>query len=152
MDLIDSHVSTVFLLRADGAALMQHRDDRPGLRHAGMWVPPGGHRESGEDAKACAERELLEETDYRCNNLTFLHAFLDKQPGWEPYELTVFRARYDEEQQVCCHEGQALEFVSRENADALSVPAYLIDLWDMAVAAELACGHQFERTQGGEPD
>lgn len=39
-----------------------------------------------------------------------------------------------------CHEGQALEFVSRENADALSIPAYLIDLWDMAIAAEFTSG------------
>ena len=49
-------VSAVILLRDDGAALMQHRDDKPGLRNAGMWVPPGGHRDPGEEAVACAGR------------------------------------------------------------------------------------------------
>jgi hypothetical protein len=29
-------VAAVLLLRADGAALLQHRDDRPGLRHANL--------------------------------------------------------------------------------------------------------------------
>ena len=37
----EDRVSTVFLLREDGSALLQLRDVKPGLRHSGMWVPPG---------------------------------------------------------------------------------------------------------------
>ena len=129
-------VSAVILLRDDGAALMQHRDDKPGLRNAGMWVPPGGHCDPGEEAAACARRELFEETDYRCDNLVYLHALRDEQPGWEPYELTVFWARYDGEQPVRCREGQALRFIGREDAGGFSIPRYLLDLWDTALVAD----------------
>ena len=37
---------------------------------------PAGTRESGEEAIITAERELIEETGYRCQSLEFLHRFL----------------------------------------------------------------------------
>ena len=37
---------------------------------------PAGTREPGEEAIITAERELIEETGYRCENLEFLHRFL----------------------------------------------------------------------------
>ena len=129
----DDRVSAVFLLRADGAALMQHRDDKPGLRHAGMWVPPGGHRDPGEDAVTCARREFLEETGYRCGQLEQLCVLIDEQLGWPPYELTIFRAPYDSEQSFECREGQSLQFITRAEADMHSIPVYLINLWDRAI-------------------
>jgi 8-oxo-dGTP pyrophosphatase MutT (NUDIX family) len=131
--MLDDQVSAVFLLRADGAALMQHRDDKPGLRHAGMWVPPGGHRESGEDAVTCARREFFEETGYQCGQLEQLCVLIDEQPGWPPFELTVFLAPYDSEQSFECLEGQALQFITRAEADMQSIPEYLINLWDQAI-------------------
>ena len=33
-------VAAVFLLRDDGAVLLQHRDDKPDISHPGQWVPP----------------------------------------------------------------------------------------------------------------
>ena len=68
-------VAAVILLRHDGAALLQHRDDKPGLRNAGMWVPPGGHAESDELMLDCARRELREETEYDASDLRFLLSF-----------------------------------------------------------------------------
>jgi 8-oxo-dGTP pyrophosphatase MutT (NUDIX family) len=127
-----SRVGAVFLLRDDGAALLQMRDDKPGLRNAAMLVPPGGHADPGEDIETCARREFLEETAYACGELNWLCSFVDEVPGWPPYELTVFWARYDGRQKYVCREGQWLEFVRREDAVAERSPAYLRDLWNQA--------------------
>jgi 8-oxo-dGTP pyrophosphatase MutT (NUDIX family) len=130
-------VAAVVLLRRDGAALLQHRDDTPGLRHAGMWVPPGGHCEGGEDALVCAQREFFEETAYRAGpELRFLMQFVDDNvPGHRPQFITVFWAWYDGVQQPVCHEGQGLAFIERHRAAELLVPGYLVRVWDAALAA-----------------
>ena len=128
-------VGAVVLLRDDNAALMQHRDDKPGLRHAGLWVPPGGHCDLVEDIVDCAQRELLEETCYRCDSLEFLLSFCDEQEGWPAYELNVFWALYDGVQSFQCREGQALEFIRREEAIKFPIPPYLVDIWDQAIRA-----------------
>jgi 8-oxo-dGTP diphosphatase len=130
-----SEVAAVLLLRADGAALLQHRDDKPGLARAGMWVPPGGHCDPGESPLACARRELFEETGYRCNSLCQLTAFVDEVGGGHlPQYLHVFWAEYDGSQAVQCFEGQGLEFVPRERASDLPRPDFLIAVWDHALA------------------
>jgi len=127
-------VGAVILLRSDGAALLQHRDDKPGLRNAGKWVPPGGHAEAGESMFDCARRELREETDYDAANLQHLMSFDDAVEGWPAYRLTIFWCWYDEIQPVACHEGQALAFIERPMAVKYSIPAYLLDAWDAALA------------------
>ncbi len=126
-------VGAVILLREDGAALLQLRDQKKGLRNAGMWVPPGGHAEPGETVEMCARREFLEETAYRCANLYRLADLVDSVEGWPPYQLTVFWSRYDGIQETLCHEGQALEFIKREDASSYAIPPYLKKLWDMAL-------------------
>jgi 8-oxo-dGTP pyrophosphatase MutT (NUDIX family) len=129
-------VAAVVLMRADGAALLQHRDDKPGINHPGMWVPPGGHGEPDEAAESCARREFLEETGYQLDRLTFLTRFLDNHDGvLEASELTVFWALYDGVQQPVCREGQQLSFVARDRAPGLQMPPYLIGVWDEAIAA-----------------
>lgn len=128
-------IGAVIVLRMDGAALLQHRDDIPGLRNAGMWVPPGGHAEPGETMMACARRELREETDYDALELRFLLAFDDVVKGWPAYQLTIFWCWYDGIQAVTCHEGQALAFIERSLAGNYPIPAYLLDAWDAALAA-----------------
>lgn len=132
-------VAAVVLLREDGAALLQHRDDKPGLSHAGMWTPPGGHCEPGESVEDCARREFWEETGYTCGILHGLVSFVDDHvEGAPPCRLTVFWARYDGVQQVVCREGQDLSFVERRRAGSLPIPAYLIGVWDLAIAAHAA--------------
>jgi 8-oxo-dGTP diphosphatase len=39
------------------------RDDKPGLRYAGLWDFPGGGREDDETPFACVAREVLEELE-----------------------------------------------------------------------------------------
>lgn len=128
-------VGAVILLSEDGAALMQLRDNKKGLRNAGMWVPPGGHAEPGETIEMCAWREFLEETDYKCSNLNRLSDFEDSVPGWPSYQLTIFWDSYDGIQKICCREGQSLEFIRRENADLYGIPKYLLEVWDTAINA-----------------
>ncbi len=135
-------VAALFLLRDDGALLMQHRDDKPGLRLANRWVPPGGHCEEYESAEDCVRREFLEETGYSCDELNFLVSFMDDNAeGFPPYPLAVFWARYDGVQSVKALEGQAMEFVERGRASAYEIPQYLIELWDRAI---IALNHKLE--------
>ena len=54
--------AVVFAHDAGGRLLMQLRDDRPGLVHAGMWGPFGGGVEPGETLAQAAVREFAEET------------------------------------------------------------------------------------------
>jgi 8-oxo-dGTP diphosphatase len=126
-------VAGVVLLREDGAALLQLRDDKPGLNAAGQWVFPGGHCEPGETLEAAARREFEEETGYRCDALdpitTFEHPSDD---GRLTYRLTMFSCAYDGAQPVHCYEGQRVEFVRRDHAAALPMPAYLLPIWDLA--------------------
>lgn len=128
-------MGAVILIRKDGAALMQLRDLKKGLRNSGMWVPPGGHAEPNEDIKTCARREFLEETAYNCSNLQFLTEFEDNVKGWPPYLLTVFWTYYDDVQRLQCLEGQELKFIKRNKADSYEIPKDLLKLWDMALMA-----------------
>lgn len=127
-------VAAVALLRADGAALLQHRDDRPGLRAADQWVFPGGHCEAGEHPAACALREFEEETEYRCAGLDWLATLRDDfMPGWPADLIVVFWTPYDGVQAHRCREGQALAFVPREDAGRYAIPPYQLALWDLAL-------------------
>jgi len=131
---MEARVGAVILIRRkDGECLLQLRDNKPGLRNPNIWVPPGGHAEPSESMIECARREFYEETGYWCAHLNLLSEFMDKMSGWPPYHLSVYWAIYDELQLISCHEGQALEFVARKNAELLKVPPYLVELWDLAL-------------------
>lgn len=127
-------IVAVVLLRKDGAALLQHRDDRPDIPAPGLWVFPGGHADPGESPVACAVRELEEETAYRASRLDFLLSFEDDFFGESPVRpMDVFLGIYDGRQPVECREGQALRFVPREEAPGLETPPYQLAIWDFAM-------------------
>lgn len=123
----------VVLVRGDGAALLQHRDDIETISDPGLWVFPGGHVEPGEAPDAGAAREFEEETCYRCSRLHFLTKFSVPEG-----ELLFFWETFDGRQRIECREGQALEFVSREDVGKLPRQNYLTRVWDLALAAQAA--------------
>ena len=134
-----STIAAVFLFRDDGAALLQLRDNKPDLRNAGMWVPPGGGLEENESLFDCAYREFFEETTYRCSELHWLASFEDEVEGWPKYQLTIFWGFYDGQQSFSCQEGQDLKFVLRQKAEHYQVPTKLIRLWDLALEEANLC-------------
>ncbi len=128
-------MAAVALLRNDGSVLLQHRDNKPGLNHAGLWVLPGGHREPGETIEQCARREFVEETAYWCADLHWLLSRDVQTDLGDRYRLTVFWSRYDDMQPVKCFEGQDLRFVERVVALELPAPEFLVELWDRSITA-----------------
>ena len=50
--------------------LMQLRDDIPNIAYPGVWGFFGGHIEPGEEPEAALKRELIEEINYRVEQLT----------------------------------------------------------------------------------
>jgi 8-oxo-dGTP pyrophosphatase MutT (NUDIX family) len=128
-------IASVILLKPDGSALLQHRDDKPSINRPGAWVFPGGHREGAETMEECAKREFLEETAYRCDKIYFLHQFNDTMDDESPYELHIFWGIYDGVQPYKCLEGQDLKFLTQEKAKTLKVPPHLIPLWTIAIEA-----------------
>ncbi len=127
-------IGGVVLLRGDGAVLLQHRDDKPGLSARGLWVFPGGHCEPDETCQACARREFLEETGYDCQALEPLIEFdyLSADTGRE-FHLSFWWAAYDGTSPVYCYEGQEVRFVLRTEAERLGMPDYLTGVWDLAL-------------------
>jgi 8-oxo-dGTP pyrophosphatase MutT (NUDIX family) len=131
-------VAAIWVLRRDGTALLQHRDDKPGLRHAGMWVPPGGHADPGESMPECARRELKEETEYDAPELQFLMCLDRVHDDGVAFQVTYFWCWYDEIQTTVCHEGQELAFIKRTDAADYQVMPFLLDVWDSAITAASA--------------
>ena len=119
------------MLRDDGAALLQHRDNIPTISDPGLWVFPGGHLEWDETLRDGAIREMEEETCYRCHNLQPL-----TRVAFDDGELMFFWESYDARQRVECREGQGLEFVDREKVKSLPKQPYLAAVFDLALAAQ----------------
>jgi 8-oxo-dGTP pyrophosphatase MutT (NUDIX family) len=129
-------VCGVVLLREDGAALLQLRDDRPDIRDPGLWVFPGGHVEPGETLETAARREFHEETSYPCKELEPLVSFQTgtKDDAGDPV-ITFFWARFAGEHKIECCEGQEMRFVKRDEVEMLPRREYLTRVWDMALIA-----------------
>lgn len=66
--------------------------------------------------------------------MQWLTDFEDFVEGWPPYQLTVFWDCYDCVQNTR-NEGQALEFIRREDASSYYIPSYLMTIWDLALHA-----------------
>jgi len=132
-------VAGILLLRGDGAALLQLRDEKPTIQDPGIWVVPGGHLEPGESPVDGARREFLEETRYACANPRLLAEFSSQALGYDgDFDLVFFWDRYDGIQEIECREGQALRFVSRSDAENLPSRDYLTKVWDLALSARAA--------------
>jgi 8-oxo-dGTP pyrophosphatase MutT (NUDIX family) len=139
-------VGGVVLLRADGAALLQLRDDKPDINAPGQWVFPGGHCEADETCRECARREFLEETGYDCVEMWELTEFPHVSPETgRKYGFSFWWARYDGVTAVHCFEGQEVRFVTRDEAIGKPMPDFIAPVWDLALskaatAAAVAAG------------
>jgi 8-oxo-dGTP pyrophosphatase MutT (NUDIX family) len=138
-----STVCGIIILRKDGAALLQHRDNIPTINDPGLWVIPGGHLEHDENPLEAAVREVEEETCYRSAHPRLLADFHSYQLGYAAdFRLIIFWDDYDGVQRIECREGQAATFVRREDAGNLPRRDYLTHIWDLALAARHACQNE----------
>ena len=129
-------IGGVVLLREDGAALLQLRDNIPTITEPGLWVFPGGHCDDGESCHDCARREFREETGYDCPNLRPLTEFKYVAPGnGRTYLLSFWWTRYDGVSPVFCYEGQEVRFIPKGEFDGKPTTEYLITVWELALAA-----------------
>lgn len=134
--LAPARAAGIVLLRADGAALLQLRDDKPGLSAPGHWVFPGGGCHAQETFADCARREFHEETGYLCAELHPLTEFAYTCPDVaRVFSLSFWACRYDGVSPVHCYEGQEVRWVARAEAPGLRIPGYLPGVWDLALAA-----------------
>jgi 8-oxo-dGTP pyrophosphatase MutT (NUDIX family) len=102
----------VVLVNADGDVLLQLRDDIPTISDPGCWAVPGGGQEAGETLEEAARREFLEETEYTLGHIAHVYERdLARGAGVIEHQA-YFLATYDGVQQLVCHEGQRLEFMS----------------------------------------
>ena len=118
--LPDGHESVREVIVHPGAvAMVPLLDDRHVLlvrqwRHAAgtaLLEIPAGTLDPGEDPKACAERELMEEVGYRPGKLTSLYA-TNLAPGYSSEKLNVFLAEELTPEKLAHDEDERLEVVS----------------------------------------
>lgn len=105
-------VASGLLRRADGAVLLQHRDDDPTIIDSGKWSLFGGGVEPGEDQDAALLRELQEEIGLRPSEFEPFLTF----PGRRAY-YHVYLVRTDAPLETLqLREGQGFAYVQPEDA------------------------------------
>jgi len=115
----------VALLRADGAVLLQLRDDVPTISFPGHWSLPGGSIERDESPAAAAIREFEEETGYRIPARALRPLLVQRfvEEDGRPHEHHCFLAPYDGAQPIRCFEGQEMRWVACDAALRLPLVA-----------------------------
>jgi ADP-ribose pyrophosphatase len=136
--LPDGSSSKREIVRHPGAAgIVALVDDRFLLvrqnRHAvgeDLLEIPAGKLDTGEDPEACAQRELLEETGYRCTSLRRLMTFLTS-PGFSDERvhlyLTLDAARETDPPEVDDGEPISIEWLDREQVKEAILGGRLVD-------------------------
>lgn len=105
------HGAGVVIVRKDGAVLMQHRDNKPGIFWPDYWCYPAGTVDEGEDYKTAALRELHEETGYTPLEVFKLVDEVYERSDGEKVNRHIYWTIYDGKQEIKCNEGQEMKFV-----------------------------------------
>ena len=116
-ELIRKHHAVGIVPITPSGDVLLVRQFRPPVRTELLEAPAGLLDVEGEDALACAEREVLEETGYRPTSLTFLGgAYLS--PGFTDEYIHLFLARTPDEPEGTPEDG--IELVRMPFADAVA--------------------------------
>lgn len=109
------HSAEILVVRTDGALVLQHRDDKPGIVNPGMITSFGGTMEPGESALEGAVRELSEETSLELQAQD-LQPFMDVHQPPEMYGFTsiahYFITRPVDTDGIKIYEGQGYKVVT----------------------------------------
>jgi len=90
-DCLQRMISLVALIDKDQRMLLLKRSDD--LHCGGFWSLPGGKQQCDEDALACAQRELLEETAIHAHYWQQRHQWQYRYPD-RTLSFTLFQAVY----------------------------------------------------------
>ncbi len=112
--------SGVILATPDWHAVVNLRDNKPGIASPNMLALFGGMLEPGEDALACIIRELREETGLKLNPDEFIplgtiRRHIDAIPGMFHEHLAIghfFLARGIDPANIKLKEGQGIEIIT----------------------------------------
>ncbi len=112
--------TTLCYLEKDGCYLMLHRVKKKNDVNKDKWIGVGGKFEPGEDALACAMREVLEETGYTMDHPRY-RAMVDFYcPPWQPERMHLYTCDAFSGTPHPCNEGD-LVWVPRDQVQALPI-------------------------------
>jgi 8-oxo-dGTP diphosphatase len=129
---------SAFLRNPEGKVIAQLRDDKPDIFYPGHWSTLGGRVEDGETPDEAMQRELVEEIEV-CPPLTFWRRFEHRfVAGDMVYDVDVYTyvgEIHRAASEIRLHEGQRVEFLSREDIDRLPFAFGLDQLYQAFFAA-----------------
>ena len=112
--------TTLCYLEQDGCYLMLHRVKKKNDVNKDKWIGVGGKFEPGEDALACAMREVLEETGYTMDHPRY-RAMVDFYcPPWQPERMHLYTCDAFSGTPHPCNEGD-LVWVPRDQVQVLPI-------------------------------
>lgn len=112
--------TTLCYLERDGQYLMLHRVKKKQDVNKDKWIGVGGKFEPGEDAVACALREVQEETGLTMHTPLYRGIVDFFCPPWPAERMHLFTCTDFSGEMRVCDEGD-LEWVDKEKVSALPI-------------------------------
>ena len=110
--------TTLCYLERDGCYLMLHRVKKKNDVNKDKWIGVGGKFEPGEDALACALREVREETGYTMDAPAYRGVVDFFCPPWQPERMHLFTCTAFSGAPHPCDEGE-LAWVPKTQVEQL---------------------------------
>ena len=112
--------TTLCYLEQDGCYLMLHRIKKKKDVNKDKWIGVGGKFEPGEDALACALREVREETGYTMHAPVYRGIVDFFCPPWPAERMHLYTCADFTGQEQDCAEGE-LRWVAKDAVPALPI-------------------------------